>query len=104
MLEWGLFFLGIFSIVWFWASQTKAREQAILLGRRICNERDLQLLDETVAFNSMRPRWINSNILIERVFRFDYSTDGDDRHKGQLCLLASRVVWINIEDQRTWFS
>ena len=92
------------SIIIVWYQSVTSREQAIQLGKRLCAERELQLLDDTVALSSIRPRWINFNIYLERIYRFEYSLEGDDREGGQICLLGRQVLWIHLENQRTWYN
>ena len=77
----------------FWNAGRAATERARELGHDACRVARVQWLDDSVHVISMRPRRLGSGRLgWERTFRFDYSTDGTDRHQGRLVLLGDRLV------------
>jgi hypothetical protein len=41
--------------VWFWIDSMNAREGAIAAAARACNDVNVQLLDQTVALESIKP-------------------------------------------------
>ena len=79
---------------WWWQSARGAYDRARELGRNACNAAQVQWLDESVQSAGIRLRrdpgdgWLK----LERRFRFEYSSDGNDRHAGQLVLLGTRLV------------
>ena len=85
-----LFGIGL----WWWQSARGAYDRARELGRNACNAAHVQWLDESVQSAGIRLRrdpgdgWLK----LERRFRFEYSSDGNDRHTGQLVLLGTRLV------------
>ena len=78
---------------WFWLDSLRAREIAIEICRTACAERELQLLDQTVALRRLGLRWTNVGVRIRRVYRFDFSEGGVGRRNGYLIL-----VGLNLED------
>lgn len=88
----------IAACAWFWFDSLKARESALLAARKACEAEGLQLLDETVAFAGMRPeRDGDGRMRLRRVYRFEFSDTGDNRHQGSVAVLGSRVCLINID-------
>lgn len=64
----------------------RAREQALLLCRRACQARGLQLLDSTVALHRMAPSWQGQGLRLRRVYRFEFSEEGEERRSGYVVL------------------
>ncbi|HZX81652.1 MAG TPA: DUF3301 domain-containing protein [Lysobacter sp.] len=76
----------------FWNAGRAAAERAGQLGRDACRAARVQWLDESVHVIGLRPRRVDGRLGWERTFRFDYSTDGSDRHQGRLVLRGERLV------------
>ncbi len=77
----------------FWNASREAAEHAVRVGREACRAAGVQLIDHTVHATSMRLRRGESGWLgIERTYRFDYSTDGTDRHVARLVMRGSKLV------------
>lgn len=94
-----LFFLGL--VVWFWQSNLRYREYTIIQCRKICNEMNVQLLDQTVALSSVRIRKDTDGKyrpLLE--YHFEISIDGVNRYSGYVILFGFRVIYteINLPD------
>jgi hypothetical protein len=85
-----------FLALW-WHSAIRARDQARELARRFCERQGWQLLDQTVALASLRPRRIDNGLRWRRIYRFDFSPDGGNRRGGQLTLLGNRLESISAE-------
>lgn len=80
-------------VIAFWSAGRAAAEIAIIHGRRACEAAGVQWLDQSVHLASMRPRRApDGRMGWERVFQFDYSTGGDDRHTGRLTLHGDRLI------------
>ena len=80
-----------------WMNARAAAEVAAHYGRRACEESRVQWLDHTVMLERLSFRrapdgWIRPL----RRYRFDFSTDGLDRHRGQLELLGNELQWLNM--------
>ena len=69
------------AVVW-WMSALQAREAARADARRFCRRQGWQLIDETVALASFRPRRSDRGWILERGWRFEFSPDGGRRCQG----------------------
>ena len=88
-----LFLLGLGLIVWFWQSNLRYREFAILQCKRFCNEMNIQLLDQTVTLASLSlARNHLGKLRPRRKYNFEVSNDGVKRHRGCIILLGFRVI------------
>lgn len=82
---------------WFWLDSLKARDAAIMAARKACDSEGLQFLDASVSIGSLRPaRNDDGQLLLRRVYNFEYSDTGDNRCQGSVVLLGQRVVVLNI--------
>jgi hypothetical protein len=82
---------------WLWLDSLKAREAAVAAVRAACRAEDLLLLDDTVAIARLRFARDGDGVMrIQRVYGFEYSDTGNDRHSGSVVMLGSRIVVINI--------
>jgi len=56
-VSWEILLLGLFGVAgWYWYAGMHAREQAIAVGRRACQDASLQFLDESVALRKVSLR------------------------------------------------
>ena len=77
----------------FWSAGRAAAERAEAVGRDACKAAGVQWLDHSVHAIGIRPYRRDTGWLgWERTFRFDYSTDGADRHVGRMVLRGERLV------------
>lgn len=85
--------LVLAAAVAFWNAGRAAVERAQALGRDACRAAGVQWLDDSVHAVGLRPCRLSTGRLgWERTFRFDYSTDGTDRHQGRIVLRGDRLV------------
>lgn len=85
-------------LVWFWADSTGAREQMLARCRLLCEDMNLQLLDQTVSLVRLRPaRGEQGSAQWRRWYAFEYSVDGSDRWRGLARLCGRRVESIHME-------
>lgn len=80
-----------------WFAAIKARDLARQLAAGFCQRHGWQLLDQTVALNSMWPTRDNDRLCWRRRYRFDYSPDGGQRKSGEITLEGNRAVRITAE-------
>jgi hypothetical protein len=82
---------------WIWL--TRARERVDLISREVCSDLRVQRLDESVALRRVSLRRAERGIQLRRVFSFEFSTDGVDRRRGDVCLLGSKAMpaWVRID-------
>jgi len=82
---------------WLWWDSLQAREAANAALRPACRARGLLFLDDTVALDSLRPaRNADGRLQLRRVYRFEFSDTGDNRRKGAVTLLGSRIVAVDL--------
>lgn len=85
------------AIAWFWYDSAAARDGGIRAARAACAAEQLQLLDDTVAIRSLRPeRNAQGQLVLRRVYDFEFSETGDNRRRGSVVLLGQRVVMVHI--------
>ncbi|MDX9989214.1 DUF3301 domain-containing protein [Thiothrix unzii] len=78
--------------VWFWIDSMNARERAIAAATRACQSINVQLLDQTVSLESLKPARNNAGHLVwRRTYGFEYSIQGVERRSGR-AILRGRVL------------
>lgn len=83
---------------WYWYDSTVAKEAAVVAARRACERHHQQLLDETVALARIRLRRDGSGrVRLLRLYRFEFSGDGEQRRCGEVTLLGQWVAALNLE-------
>mgnify|MGYP001324489547 CR=1 FL=1 len=75
-------------IGWYWLDSLRARELALGICRAACEQRALQLLDQTVALRRLRLRWTTEGLRLRRTYRFEFSDAGAERYSGYLTLVG----------------
>ena len=83
-------------LVWFWQHSLSIRERATFCCRRICREMNLQFLDQTVALAFLVPDISNGILRFRRRYNFEFSIDGNDRHRGYVILDGATVRQVGI--------
>ena len=80
-----------------WYSAIRARDLARNLAAAFCQRQGWQLLDQTVALNSMWPTRVDDRLCWRRRYRFDYSPDGGQRNSGAITMAGTRAVRITAD-------
>ena len=76
----------------FWISGRAAAERAAIHGRRACEHAGVQWLDQSVHQVRLRlKRNAAGRLCWERLYRFEYSNGGDDRHAGLVTMLGGAL-------------
>ena len=84
--------LFILAMVWFWKDSLSARERAIAFSRSACKAINAQLLDDTVSLGRFRlGRTAKGTVALLRDYRFEFSIDGLQRHKGLVKMNGSKM-------------
>lgn len=108
--------LGLFGFYWWRTSEQK--RIAVAAARTYCKDRELQLLDETLVFKQHRiekeirrppanalPSSASAPVQLQprrrlcRVYEFDYSRAGQDRHTGEIIMSGYRVLRVILHSQ-----
>jgi hypothetical protein len=77
----------------YWMSAMRAREVALRAARLVCNREQLQLLDESVVLNRLRPaRCPGGQACWRRRYGFEFSDEDGNRRAGEVELLGYRPV------------
>ena len=83
---------------WLWFDSMRARERAVAAGSRACERDALQFLDETVECVSLWPaRNDDGRLVLRRVYRFEFSDDGQHRRGGSIVMRGSEVESLTME-------
>lgn len=86
---------------WYLWQAQKSREYAREVATRYCKQLELQLLDDTVVLVRIRLKKNTSGrIKIARVYRFEFSSMGDERYQGELELIGNELLDISLEAHR----
>jgi hypothetical protein len=85
------------ALAWLWYDSLNAREAAVRAARDACAADGLMLLDDTVAIAALKPaRDAEGRLKLQRVYDFEYTDTGDNRHDGSVIMLGRRVVLFNV--------
>ena len=81
-----------------WYRVLAARERALQVVREVCVELSVQVLDQTVALREWRPcRDERGRLAVRRVYRFEFSTAGVDRHAGWVGFVGASLSWVRLD-------
>lgn len=90
-----LLILGL--IGWFWFDNLRAREAAMLISRKMCQQFQLQLLDDTVRLTKLSiARDQRGRLKLQRHYCFDFSGDSEQRQQGFLQLNGVQLKMIDV--------
>jgi hypothetical protein len=82
----------------FWVDSLRARERALLAGRRACERYGVQLLDETVQFARLRlARDEDGRVRLRRTYSFEFSDTGNNRRQGAIVMLGAELADLHLE-------
>lgn len=85
------------ALTWFVWDSLKAREAANAAIRPACRAAGFLFLDDTVALERIRPaRDEDGRMRVGRVYRFAFSDTGDNRRRGSIALLGTRVLRVDL--------
>lgn len=84
-------------VVWLWQWSIASREHVLAISGRTCRDLGFQQLDETVALRRMTPVRDEGRLKLRRVYGFEFSIDGADRHLGEVALLGSEIEWVVLD-------
>lgn len=92
MLDSLILLLVLAAVVFFWQDALRANELARRMSQRICADAQVQLLDQTVALRRLGlSRNADGRLGLRRWYSFELSTDGQDRHRGNLRMAHGRL-------------
>ena len=81
-----------------WIDSLRARERALAAGRRACERYGVQLLDETVAFATLRlARNDEGRLRLRRTYTFEFSDTVNNRRHGAIVMLGGELQDMQLE-------
>lgn len=103
-MSWEVLALALLAALgWFWLSSLRVREHALAAGRHACAEAGVQFLDDTVALAYIRlARNDLGQLRFARLYRFEFSSTGDNRRRGNIRVLGEHVE--SVEMDGDWFT
>ena len=88
------------SVALAWSGARAAAELAAAYGREACARAGVQWLDQSVHLVKLAlKRAPDGRLRVQRTYRFEYSSRGDDRRAGSLALLGRDLQWISEPDR-----
>ena len=88
----------LLAIGWLWYRSLAAREQALAVVREVCTDMRLQALDQNVTLRRIWPcRDDNGRISVRRIYTFEFSAAGSDRHTGFIAFVGDKLQWVRLE-------
>ena len=86
-------------LAWWWRA-SEQKTIAVHGARAYCEERQLQLLDDTLVFSRYRiERNLRGKRRLCRVYAFDYSRAGTDRQEGEIVLAGKRILRVILHSE-----
>jgi hypothetical protein len=93
-----LLVLGTIALLW--SDARGAAELAAAYGREACARAGVQWLDQSAHLVKLAlKRAPDGRLRLQRTYRFEYSSRGDDRRVGSLALLGRDLQWISEPDR-----
>ncbi len=90
--------LTVAATAWLLWDSLKAREAANRAIRGACQRYGYLFLDDTVALGSLRPRRAaDGQVRLRRIYRFEFSDNGQQRRRGAIVMLGAEVERVEIE-------
>ncbi len=81
---------------WFWLDSLRAREMALFVVQRRCENDHQQWLDQTVMLKTLRLHWGAQGVRFKRRYGFEFSNEGTIREHGELSLIGLEVEFITL--------
>jgi hypothetical protein len=84
------------AIVLAWHSNLEAREFANEIAADTCQQAGVQLLEDTVFFQSLKVVRDRGQLALRRTYIFEYSDDGERRRRGFVVLLGREIETVGL--------
>lgn len=89
--------LGFF----YWWHAYGIKQLALQKTKAYCERMDIQMLDESIALNRISIRRdTEGRVALVRVFRFEFTSTGDERYQGLTSMHGRRCTHIQLEAHR----
>jgi hypothetical protein len=100
VIEWDelLGLIVLIALAVFWYTGFRVREVALAAATDCCEDEAMQLLDSTVSLGCLRlARRHDGRLCVHRIYAFEYSDTGDNRHAGRVELMGDEVTLIHMQ-------
>ncbi len=88
---------ALFALVWYWQDSLRSREFALKRCRKLCDEHNVQLLDQSIHVARLRlGKTARHNLFIRRFYAFEFSIGGVDRHNGVAVVAGERIEYLSL--------
>ncbi|MDC1435955.1 DUF3301 domain-containing protein [Gammaproteobacteria bacterium] len=86
-------------LVMYWWRISEQKTFAIRNAREYCKGRNVQLLDQTLVFQGLRLEKMHNKRrkFLCRVYEFEFSSNGEDRYKGEIILSGFNFLRVILE-------
>jgi Protein of unknown function (DUF3301) len=88
-------------VAFYWMHALRAKEIALKIAEKHCEEMQVQFLDQTVYLKRI---WFKRSDLgqlnLWREFYFEFTVGGDDRYLGRVALLGKKVLTVQLDPHR----
>ena len=88
---------SLFAVAWYWQDSLRSREFALKKCRSLCEEHNVQLLDQSVHVARLRlGKTARHNLFLRRYYAFEFSIGGIDRHHGVAVVSRDRMEYLSL--------
>lgn len=95
--ELSAFLILVLFVIYWWRGREN-QTLALQAARRYCEQRNIQLLDDTLFFQSFTFATLsNTKRYFCRKYIFDFCDSGTDRHNGEILLRGNAVIRVVLE-------
>ena len=91
--------LALGFVIFYWQFRMRSKEIALSHAKRICENYQLQLLDQSIAFTKITIEKRFGKYCFIKVFEFDYADGLQNRKTGSLLFHKNRLLSIYIDNQ-----
>lgn len=82
----------------YWLDAIRCKELAREAGKVACKRNELLFLDDTVVIVKVRlQRDIYGNMKLYREYKFEFTSDGENRYNGTISILGKLVQKVNMD-------
>lgn len=88
-------------IAWIWWNGRGVAEHANRVAGQYCQSMGVSFLNDTVSWRKTRlKRGAGGSMQLERTYFFEFSSDMQQRYRGEIIMLGNRVKSIQLEPHR----
>lgn len=89
--------LAVLSLAYFWWRSMGIRNLALANIHERLAQNQLQLLDQSLVLEKIRMRRQNGWLRVYRQYSFEFSSTGDQRYQGRICMVGERMLSLDLD-------